>query len=103
MATLDTRVIFAYILKVNDCDLEYVGRYKDQKAYSYFGSSFIDTIFINNPSSCRVEIKYFYILKFSLPLQFQIKNAVDIGTKRTWRYLQAGEVVWQMQAEAVTM
>ena len=31
---IDTRVIFASILKVKDCDLEYVGRYKDQKAYS---------------------------------------------------------------------
>ena len=30
-----------------------------------------------------VEIKSFYIPKFSLLLQFQIKNVVDIGTKRT--------------------
>ena len=26
---IDTGVIFAYILKVKDCDLEYIGRYKD--------------------------------------------------------------------------
>ena len=32
-----------------------------------------------------VETKSFYILKFSLLLQFQIKNVVDIGTKRTIR------------------
>ena len=32
---IDTRVILAYILKVKDCDLEYVGRYKDQKACSF--------------------------------------------------------------------
>ena len=32
---IDTRVIFACILKVKDCDLEYVGRYKDQKACSF--------------------------------------------------------------------
>ena len=30
-----------------------------------------------------VETKSFYILKFSLLLQFQTKNVVNIGTKRT--------------------
>ena len=81
---IETGIIFAYILKVKGCDLEYIDRYKDQKAYSYFDSGFADTIFIYNLSSCRN--KYFYILKFSILLQFQIKkNAVDIGTKRTLR------------------
>ena len=53
---IDTGVIFAYILKVKDCDLEYVGRYKDKKACSYFDSGFVDTIVIYNPASCRNKI-----------------------------------------------
>ena len=32
-----------------------------------------------------VEIKSFYIIKFSLLLKFQITNVVDIGTKRIIR------------------
>ena len=36
-----------------DCDIEYIGRYKDQKVYLYLDSGFVDTIFIYNSSSCR--------------------------------------------------
>ena len=53
---IDTGVIFAYIMKVKVCDLEYIYRCKDQKAYSYFDSGFVDTIFTYNPSSCRNKI-----------------------------------------------
>ena len=37
--------IYSYILKVRDFDVDYVGRYKDQKAYSYWLSGFVDTIY----------------------------------------------------------
>ena len=57
---------FAYILKVKDCDLECVGRYKDQKAYSYFDSGFVDTIFIYKPSSCRNKIFLYSKVQSSL-------------------------------------
>ena len=50
---IDTRVIFAYILKVKDCGLEYIGRYKDQKTYSCSDSGFVDTISVYSPSSSR--------------------------------------------------
>ena len=63
---IDTGVIFAYILKVKDCDLECVGRYKDQKAYSYFDSGFVDTIFIYKPSSCRNKIFLYSKVQSSL-------------------------------------
>ena len=49
-------VIFVYILKVKGCDLECIGRYKDQKVCSYFDSVLAQTIFIYNPSSCRNTI-----------------------------------------------
>ena len=63
---MDTGVIFAYILKVKDCDLECVGRCKDQKAYSYFDSGFVDTIFIYKPSSCRNKIFLYSKVQSSL-------------------------------------
>ena len=78
---IDTEIIFAYILI--DCDLEYVGWYKDQKpAHTLIVSlltPFLLTILL------VVEIKSFYILKLRLLLQFQIKKKVDVGAKRTIR------------------
>eukprot|EP00112_Aurelia_sp_Birch-Aquarium-sp1_P002263 Seg1246.3 transcript_id=Seg1246.3/GoldUCD/mRNA.D3Y31 product="hypothetical protein" protein_id=Seg1246.3/GoldUCD/D3Y31 len=41
--------IFSFILKVKDFDREYIGKYKDQKAYSYFDSGFVGAILINFP------------------------------------------------------
>ena len=41
---------------MKDCDLEYVDKYRDQKAYSYFDSGFVDTIFIYDPASRRNKI-----------------------------------------------
>ena len=63
---IDTGVIFAYILKVKDCDLECVGGYKDQKAYSCFDSGFVDTMFIYNPSTCRNTIFLYSKVQSSL-------------------------------------
>ena len=67
---------------MKDCDLEYVGRCKDQKAYSHFDSGFVDTIFIYNPSSCRNKIFLCSKIQSSLTV-WDKKNAVDIDTKRT--------------------
>jgi len=36
--------IFAYILKKNEFDADYIGKYKDQKAYSFFDSGFVGEI-----------------------------------------------------------
>ena len=33
--------IFEYILRMKGFDKDYIGKYKDQKAYSYFDSSFV--------------------------------------------------------------
>ena len=46
---VDYGTIFSYILKVRDFDLEYVVRYKDQKAYSYWDSGFVNTVFTYEP------------------------------------------------------
>ena len=36
--------IFEYILRMKEFDKEYIGKYKDQKAYSYFDSGFVREI-----------------------------------------------------------
>eukprot|EP00795_Rhopilema_esculentum_P013367 gene13367-4222_t len=48
---IDVGTIFSYILKVRDFDYDYIGRYKDQKAYSYFDSGFVDSIYTYHPVS----------------------------------------------------
>ena len=39
--------IFQYILNKREFDSEYIGKYKDQKAYSYFDSGFVGEILTN--------------------------------------------------------
>ena len=48
---IDVGAIFSYILKIRDFDYDYIGRYKDEKAFSYFGSGFVDTIYTHCPVS----------------------------------------------------
>ena len=51
---------------MKDCDLEYAGRYKDQKSYLWFDCGFVDTIFSDNPSSCRSNIFLYSKVQSSL-------------------------------------
>ena len=43
--------IFSYILKKKDFDADYIGKYKDQKAYSFFDSGFVGPVLIYNLTS----------------------------------------------------
>ena len=45
---LDTGHIFSYILKNREFNTDYIGKYKDQKAYSYFDSGFVGQILCYN-------------------------------------------------------
>ena len=38
--------LFSYILRVKAVDVVYIGVYKDQKAYSYWMSGFVDTVYL---------------------------------------------------------
>lgn len=42
---IDDGMLFSYILRVKAVDVEYIGKYKDQKAYSYWLSGFVDTVY----------------------------------------------------------
>ena len=45
--------IFHYILKAKRFSEDYIRRYKDEKAYSYFDSGFIDEILTAHPRCCH--------------------------------------------------
>ena len=66
-------VIFSYILRVRDFNADYIGRYKDQKAYSYFDGGFVDSIFAHEPSGKNVVFIYstvkLWILAAKEPVQ----------------------------------
>ena len=51
---IDIGKIFAYILRVRDFDTDYIGRYKDQKAYSFFDSAFVDAIYTFQPDPSKI-------------------------------------------------
>lgn len=42
---IDDGKLFSYILRVKAVDVDYIGKYKDQKAYSYWMSGFVDTVY----------------------------------------------------------
>ena len=44
--SVDLGKIFSYILKIKEFDAEYVGKYKDQKGYSYYQSGFVGTFVV---------------------------------------------------------
>ena len=43
--------MFSYILKKRDFDADYTGKYKDQKAFSYFNSGFVGQKYVYELSS----------------------------------------------------
>jgi len=55
---IDDGTLFSYILRVKAVDVEYIGKYKDQKAYSYWMSGFVDTVYV---AKCPVDNKYVFL------------------------------------------
>ena len=43
---IDDSKLFSYLLGVKAVDVDYIGVYKDQKAYSYWMSGFVDTVYL---------------------------------------------------------
>ena len=43
---IDDSKLFSYLLRVKAVDVDYIGVYKDQKAYSYWMSGFVDTVYL---------------------------------------------------------
>ena len=47
---VDDGKLFSYILRTKAVDVEYIGKYKDQKAYSYWMSGFVDSLVYKMPN-----------------------------------------------------
>ena len=46
-------------------NVDYIGRYKDQKAYSYWMSGFVDTIFVSKcPSNSKLRTVQFVRMRY---------------------------------------
>ena len=52
---VDDGKLFSHILRTKAVDVEYIGKYKDQKAYLYWMSGFVDTVLF---TKCPVESKH---------------------------------------------
>ena len=52
---VDDGKLFSYILRTKAVDVEYVGKYKDQKAYSYWMSGFLDTVLF---TKCSIDSQH---------------------------------------------
>ena len=50
--------MFSYILRTKAVDVEYIGKYKDQKAYSYWMSGFVDTVLFRK---CPIDCKHVFL------------------------------------------
>ena len=55
---VDDGKLFSYILRTKTVDVEYIGKYKDQKAYSYWMSGFVDTVLF---SRCPVDSRHVFL------------------------------------------
>ena len=53
---LDDGKLFSYILKVKAVDVDYIGKYKDEKAYSYWMSGFVDSFCSQLPQRFHLDI-----------------------------------------------
>ena len=53
---VDDGKLLSYILRTKAVDVEYIGKYKDQKAYSYWMTGFVDTVLF---TKCPIDSKQF--------------------------------------------
>ena len=86
--------IFEYILRLKYFECDYVGKYMDQRVYSYFDSGFVDDITFYQYSE---EIKYMYCKVLSSMTVTDHKN-LWIAIKVTGLSLLPGVRVWPVQA-----
>jgi hypothetical protein len=54
MSLVDLGQIFSFVLSRKEQDMDFVGHYKTQKAYSYYQSGFVDTIYFTSLNGTKV-------------------------------------------------
>ena len=55
---IDNGKLFSYILRVKAVAVKYIGKYKDQKAYSYWMSGFVDAVYF---AKCPSDGKFTFL------------------------------------------
>ena len=73
--------IFDYVLKTRDFQRHFIGHYKDEKAYSYFDSGFVDETLPHTPD---VAMKTVYCKVRTLWVTIQDNAKILIGV-HAWR------------------
>lgn len=63
---IDEGKTFSYILRVKAVDVDYIGAYKDQKAYSYWKSGFVDAVYV---SKCSSNANHYFLKGHVCPSQ----------------------------------
>ena len=83
--SVDLGKIFSYILKIKEFDAEYVGKYKDQKGYSYYQSGFVGTswYFCSKEISTNLQSHLLKVLEMKGSCGWQLK-------KWLWTFAQLG-------------
>ena len=89
---IDDGMLLSYILRAKAVDVEYIGNYKDQKAYSYWLSGFVDTVY---HASCNDNL--LFLKAYVSPLQrlndgplrksLNVKNTEGQSVLGLWRVL----------------
>ena len=89
---VDLGHIFAYILRVKDFDAEYVGKYKNMKAYSYFQSGFVDIVYACIVSEvCYITSKVAHSQNVNTaPNETWVAMNLDGSIKTAWCSCMAG-------------
>jgi hypothetical protein len=67
-----------YILRVKAVDVEYIGKYKDERAYSYWMSGFVDIIHV---AKCHIDKTMTFFLKLSMSC---ITKSCDDSHVKVW-------------------
>ncbi|XP_046864652.1 uncharacterized protein LOC124459175 [Xenia sp. Carnegie-2017] len=55
---IDDGKLFSYILRIKAVDVDYIGKYKDQKAYSYWMRGFVDIVYV---AKCPSDGKFTFL------------------------------------------
>ena len=59
--------IFSYVLQHKDFNIDYVEKYKEQKAYTYFDSGFAGPVLVYEPKLAeKKKIIYVYCKSYSI-------------------------------------
>ena len=90
--------VFSYILKKRDFDSDYIGKYKDKKAYSFFDSGFVGPVLMHSLKSLKKVIFMYCVVRASqnvneyksLWIAIQCESSSKVEILSAWCSCMAG-------------